>query len=82
LTHLSLTTKVALTTTAPGMLKALASIATGFTRLVTGLGNIFGTTHEHKKVCKRTNYRCSISPGGIWVIVFIFSQGRQYGKDD
>jgi hypothetical protein len=38
---LSLTTKVALTVTAPGMLEALTSIATRFTPLVMGLGNIF-----------------------------------------
>jgi hypothetical protein len=42
LTLLSLTIKVALTVTAPGMLEALASVATGFTPLVTGLGNVFG----------------------------------------
>jgi amino acid transporter len=82
LTLLSLTTKVALTVTAPGMLEALASVATGSTLLVTGLGNVFGKTHRYKKVRKRIYYHCSTSPGGIWVIVFIFSQGRHYDKDN
>jgi hypothetical protein len=41
LTLLSLTTKVALTVTTPGMLEALTSVSTGFTNLVTGLGNVF-----------------------------------------
>jgi hypothetical protein len=68
--------------TAQEMLEALASIATGFTPLVTGLGNIFGKTHDHKKVRKRTDYRCSTSLSGIRVIIFIFSQGRQYGNDN
>jgi hypothetical protein len=38
---LSLTTKVALKVTAPGMLEALTSVTTGFVPLVMGLGNIF-----------------------------------------
>jgi hypothetical protein len=41
LTLLSLTTKVALMVTTPGMLMALTSITTGLTPLVTGLGNVF-----------------------------------------
>jgi hypothetical protein len=41
LTLLSLTSKVALTVTAPGMLEALTSVATGFTPLVMGPGNVF-----------------------------------------
>jgi hypothetical protein len=41
LTLLSLTTKVALTVTAPGMLEALTSVATKFTPLVMALGNVF-----------------------------------------
>jgi hypothetical protein len=68
--------------TAPGMLEAIASVATRFTPLVTGLGNVFGKTHDYRKVRKCTDYRCSTSPGGIRVIVFIFSQGRHYCKDD
>jgi hypothetical protein len=40
------------------------------------LRNVRGKTHDHRKVRKRT------SPGGIRVIVFIFSRGRHYGKDD
>jgi hypothetical protein len=47
-----------------------------------GLGNIFGKTYNHRKVCKHIDYCCSTSPGGIRVIVFIFSQGRHYDKDD
>jgi hypothetical protein len=64
------------------MLEAFTIVATGFTHLVMGLWNIFGRTHDHRNVRKRTNYRCSTSSGGIRVIVFIFSQGRHYGKDD
>jgi hypothetical protein len=73
---------VALTVTAPRMLGALTTVAIGFTPLVTGLGNVFGKTHDHRKVRKCTDYRCSTSPGGIRVIVFIFSQGRHYSKYD
>jgi ascorbate-specific PTS system EIIC-type component UlaA len=61
---------------------ALISVVTGFIPLVMGLWNVFGKTHDHRKVRKCTNYRCSTSPGGIRVIVFIFSQGRHYCKDD
>jgi hypothetical protein len=75
LTLLNLTTKVALTVAAPRMLEALASVATGFTPLVMGLGNGFGKTHDHRKVRKRTDYHCNTSPNGIRVIVFIFYQG-------
>jgi hypothetical protein len=73
LTLLSLTTKYAHTATAPGI-RALASVATGFIPVVMGLENVFGKTHNHRKVCKRTDYRCSTSPGGIRIIVFIFFQ--------
>jgi hypothetical protein len=55
-------------------LLALASAATGFAPLVTGLGNVRGKTHDHKKVNKHTDYRCSTSLGGIRVTVC--------GKDD
>jgi hypothetical protein len=81
LTLLNLTTKVALTVTTQGMLESPASIATGFTPLLMGLGMSLGKTHDHR-VCKRTDYHCSTSPGSIQVIVFIFSQGRHYDKDD
>jgi hypothetical protein len=50
LTILSLTTKVALTVTAPGMLEAHTSVTTRFTPLVMGIGNIYGKTHVHIKV--------------------------------
>jgi hypothetical protein len=82
LTLLSLTTKFALTVMTPGMLDALASVATGFTPVLTGLGNVFGKTHNRRKVRKCTDIRCTISPGGIRVIVFIFYQGRHYDKDN
>jgi hypothetical protein len=63
-------------------LLVVASVAIGFAPLVTGLRNVRGKTHIHIKVCKHTDYRCSTSPSGIRVIVFIFSQGRHYDKDD
>jgi hypothetical protein len=81
LTLLNLTTKVALMVTALVMLETLASVTTGFTPLVMRLGNVFGKTHNHRKVHKCTDYHCSTSPGVICVIVFIFSQGRHYNKD-
>jgi hypothetical protein len=61
--------------TVPGMLKALTSVTTWFTPLVTGLGNVFGKTHDHRKVPKSTNYYCSTS-----LTVFIFSQGGTMAK--
>jgi hypothetical protein len=41
-----------------------------------------GKTQNHRKVRKRIDYRCSTSPGGIRVIVFIFSQGKRYAIDN
>jgi hypothetical protein len=38
-------------------------------------------THVTEKVRKRTDYRCSTSPGGIRVISFRFSQGKHYDID-
>jgi hypothetical protein len=61
--------------------QTLTSVVAGFTPLVTRLGNVRGKTRDHIKVCKCTDYHCSTSPGGIQVIVFIFSQGRHYDKD-
>jgi hypothetical protein len=78
---LSLTTKCALMVTALEMLEALASVATGFTPLVMGLGNVFGKTHVIER-SEHTDYHCNTSPGGIWVIIFIFSQGRHHSKDN
>jgi hypothetical protein len=46
------------------------------------LGTSGGKTHDHRKVRKGTDYRCSTSPGGIRVIVFIFSQGKHHGIDN
>jgi hypothetical protein len=43
-----------------------------FTPLVMGLGDIWGKTQDHKKVRKRTDYRCSSSPGGIRVVDLYF----------
>jgi hypothetical protein len=31
-----------------------------------------GKTHDHRKARKRTNYRCSTSPGGIRVVDLYF----------
>jgi hypothetical protein len=42
----------------------------------------FGTTHIAEKVRKHTDYHCSTSPGGIRVIIFIFSQGKHYDIDN
>jgi hypothetical protein len=46
------------------------------------VGTSGGKTHDHRKVRKHTDYHCSTSPGGIRVIVFIFSQGKKYGIDN
>jgi hypothetical protein len=61
---------------------ALASVSVGFTPIVTGIRDVWGKTHDHRKVRKGTDYRCSTSHDGIGVIVFIFSQERHYDKDD
>jgi hypothetical protein len=34
-----------------------------------------GKTHDHRKVCKRTDYRCSTSPAGIRVVDLYFPVG-------
>jgi hypothetical protein len=60
--------------------RSLASLLSLY--LVIELGTLGGKTHDYRKVRKRTDYRSSTSPGGNRVIVFIFSQGRHYGKDD
>jgi hypothetical protein len=60
--------------------RSLASLLSVY--LVMELGTSGGKTHDYRKVRKRTDYRCSTSPGGIRVIVFIFSQGSYYDKDD
>jgi hypothetical protein len=41
-----------------------------------------GKTHDHTKVRKCMDYHCCTLPGGIRVIVFVFSQGKHYGIDD
>jgi hypothetical protein len=56
-------------------LLAPTSVAGGFTPLVTGLGNAWGKTHDHRKVRKRMDYRCSTSPGGIRVVNLYFPVG-------
>jgi hypothetical protein len=61
-------------------LSAPASVADGFTPLVMGLGNVGGKTHDHRKVCKRTDYRCSTSPGGIQVVDLYFPKGGTTAK--
>jgi hypothetical protein len=47
----------------------------GFTPLVMGLGSVWGKTHDHKKVRKRTDYRCSTLPGGIRVVDLYLPMG-------
>jgi hypothetical protein len=62
-------------------LLALSSIATGLIPLEMELGTSFVNT-RHRKVRKRTDYRCSTSPGSIRVIVFTYSQGKHYDIDN
>jgi hypothetical protein len=59
---------------------AHTSVADGFTPLVTGLGNVWGKTHDHRKVRKCTDYRCSTSPGGIRVVDLYFLVGGTTSK--
>jgi hypothetical protein len=40
-----------------------------------GLGDIWGKRHDHRKVRKRIDYRCSTSPGGIQVVDLYFPVG-------
>jgi hypothetical protein len=56
-------------------LLAPTSVTVGFTPLVMGLGDIGGKTNYHGKVRKCTDYRCSTSPGGIWVVDLYFPVG-------
>jgi hypothetical protein len=51
------------------------SVAARFTSLVMGLGDVWGKTHNHRKVRKRMDYRCSTSPGGIRVDDLYFPKG-------
>jgi hypothetical protein len=67
-------------TTATEKLLAPASVAVGFTPLVMGLGNVWGKTHDHRKVCKCTDYLCSTSPGGIRVVDLYFPKGGTTAK--
>jgi hypothetical protein len=60
--------------------RSLASLLSLY--LAMELGTSGGKTHDHRKVRKHTDYCCSTSPGGIRVIVFIFSQGKHYGIDN
>jgi hypothetical protein len=62
------------------MLLAPASVAAGFTPLVLGLWSVWGKTHDHRKVCKRTDYQCSTSPGGIQVVDLYFPKGGMKTK--
>jgi hypothetical protein len=61
-------------------LLAPTSITAGFTPLVMGLGGVWGKTHDHRKVRKRMNYRCSTSPGGIRVVDLYFPKGGTTAK--
>jgi hypothetical protein len=56
-------------------LLAPTSVTVGFTPLVMGLGDVWGKTHDHRKVRKHTDYRCSSSPAGIQVVDLYFSVG-------
>jgi hypothetical protein len=47
-----------------------------------GIGDVWGKTHDHRKVHERTDYCCSTSPSGIRVVDLYFSQGRHGNKDD
>jgi hypothetical protein len=39
------------------------------------LRDVKGKRHDHRKVYKRTDYRCSTSPGGIQVVDLYFPKG-------
>jgi hypothetical protein len=43
--------------------------------LVSELRDVGGKTHDHRKVRKHMNYRCSTSPGGIRVVDLYFPKG-------
>jgi hypothetical protein len=51
------------------------SVTAGFTPLVMGPGDVEGKTHDHRKVRKCTDYRCSTSPSGIQVVDLYFPKG-------
>jgi hypothetical protein len=48
------------------------SVTAGFTPLIMGPGDVGGKTHDHKKVRKHTDYRCSTSPSGIRFVNLYF----------
>jgi hypothetical protein len=79
---LNLTTKVALMVTALGKLAGTRWHRYLIYTFSNGARERLDKTHDYRKVRKRTDYRCSTSPGSIRVIVFIFPQGRHYCKDD
>jgi hypothetical protein len=61
-------------------LLAPTSVTAGFTPLVMGLGDVWGNTHNHRKVRKHTDYHCSTSPGGIRVVDLYFPKGGMTAK--
>jgi hypothetical protein len=61
-------------------LLAPTSVTVGFTPIVMGLGNVWGKTHDHRKVHKCTDCCCSTSPGGIWVVDLYFPVGGTMTK--
>jgi hypothetical protein len=61
-------------------LLAPTSVTAGFKPLVMGPGDVRGKTHDHRKVHKRTDYRCSTSPGGIRVVDLYFPKGGMTAK--
>jgi hypothetical protein len=45
-----------------------------------GTWDVWGKTHDHRKVHKRTDYRCCTSPGGIRVVDLYFPKGGTTAK--
>jgi hypothetical protein len=75
LTLLSLTTKMAQTTMATKMLVGAYKRRRRVHTSSNGTRGRLCKTHDHRKVCKRTDYRCSTSPGGIRVVDLYFPKG-------
>jgi hypothetical protein len=61
-------------------LLAPTSVTARFTPPIMGLGDVWGKTHDHRKVCKCTDYRCSTSPGGIRVVDLYLPKGGTMAK--
>jgi hypothetical protein len=61
-------------------IEMLVGAYTGFTPLVMEPGDVGGKTHDHRKVRKHMDYRCSTSPGGIRVVDLYFLVGSMMTK--